>query len=137
MKIRYEDQRPSSEEFATLFETTGWNAVYRVSPSDLERAISASWHVVSARDQGRLIGCGRVVSDGVLYALVVDLIVLPEYRENGIGGAMLGMLVDRCRQAGIRDLHLFAAAGRFDYYRKRGFTERPANAPGMSIRFAR
>lgn len=99
--------------------------------------MNTSWHVVSARDHDRLVGCGRVISDGVLYALVVDLIVLPEYRSSGIGGAMLGLLVDRCRQAGIRDLHLFSATGRAGFYRKRGFTERPTGAPGMSIRFVR
>jgi GNAT superfamily N-acetyltransferase len=132
--IRYREGKPSPEQFFELFETTGWNALYRVSASDLQRALEGSWHVIAAYDGEQLVGLGRVVSDGVLYAMIYDMIVRPSHQGRGIGTAILHKLVEACKSAGLGDIQLFSAKGQADFYRKRGFLERPADAPGMRMR---
>jgi GNAT superfamily N-acetyltransferase len=131
MPIEFRPEIPASLEFWELFQTTGWNEKYRLSPDDLMQALRSSWYVISAYDGERLIGFGRLVSDGVLHAMIYELIVLPDYQGQGIGGKILEKLVERCRMLGVRDIQLFCARGKRDFYEKRGFVTRPEDAPGM------
>lgn len=129
--IRYEEKLPPVDLYWPLFEHSGWNARYQLNPHDLARAMTGSWYAVSAWDGGRLIGFGRVVSDGVLHAMIYEMMVDPAFQNHGIGGTILEMLVSRCLAAGIRDVSLLAAPGKAEFYRKRGFVARPDDAPGM------
>ena len=133
LKIAYREKLPARAAYYPLFETTGWNKSYRVSPQELSQAISESWYVLSAYENGCLVGFGRVISDGVLYALVCDLIVNPNCQGQGIGSALLAKLIEHCRSKGIRVIWLFAAKGKSPFYAKFGFQERPTDAPGMQM----
>ena len=131
MNIEFRSEIPNRDQLWDLFQTTGWNVKYQLLPDDLVRALRASWHILCAYDGERLVGFGRLVSDGVLHAVIDELMVLPEYRGQGIGGEILERLVKKCRGAGVRDIQLFSARGKREYYEKRGFRARPDNAPGM------
>ena len=129
--IELREQVPDKDEYFSLFNTTGWNKEYKASPDDLERANQNSWLVVSAYDGSKLVGFGRVVTDFVLHAMIFDMIILPDYQGQGIGTMILGRLVDRCLEQGIRDIQLFCAEGMRVFYEKNGFEARAVNAPGM------
>ncbi len=133
MTIAYRQQVPAPEAYYDLFETTGWNAEYRMTALDLHRANLQSWHAVSAYDGEELVAFGRVVSDGILHAMVYDMIVRPPYQRRGVGSHVLSLLVARCRAAGIPDVQLFCARGKKGFYIRHGFVERPADAPGMQL----
>jgi len=133
-EICYRTGPPGREEFFRLFETTGWNDEYRLTQEQLYEAVVSSWHTVSAYDGDRLAGFGRMICDGVVHALILDMIVLPEYQRKGIGTAILSRLMERCTEAGIRDIQLFSARGKAGFYEKNGFSRRPDDAPGMQIR---
>jgi GNAT superfamily N-acetyltransferase len=134
MAVIYRRTLPERSEFFTLFEATGWNREYRLDDGQLFEAIQQSWYCISAYESDRLVGFGRVISDGVLHALIVDLIVLPTHQGRGIGRAVLAALVERCTSCAIRDVQLFCAQGKVGFYHKCGFVERPADAPGMELR---
>ena len=131
MAIDFRTDMPSQEQFWNLFQTTGWNDTYRLSPQELFQAVSTNWFAVSAFGGDMLIGFGRVVSDGVLHAMIYEMIVLPEYQGQGIGAQILYMLIQRCLDANIRDIQLFCARGKRGFYEKFGFVARPDDAPGM------
>ncbi len=131
--IAYQKQLPPATDYNRLFETTGWNNAYQAKPQELYQAISNSWYMLSAYENGRLVGFGRIISDGVLYALICDLIVNPDCQGKGIGSTLLNKLIERCRLQNIRVIWLFAARGRSAFYKKFGFLERPTDAPGMQI----
>lgn len=133
-QVTYSDRKPDSAAYLALFETTGWNAMYRCTVAELEDSLRRSWHVVSAYYDTTLIGVGRLVSDGVLYAVVFDMIVTPGWQRRGVGSEILERLLDRCEAAGIRDVLLFAARGTEGFYRRHGFVPRPQDAPGMIMR---
>ena len=94
-KIAYREKLPPPAAYHQLFETTGWNQGYRADADALYGAISASWYGLSAYDHDDLIGFGRVISDGVLYALICDLIVKPSYQGRGIGSRLLEKLIEK------------------------------------------
>ena len=133
MALRYQTFPPTPDEYFALFQTTGWNDEYHLTPLDLAKALKESAFTVSAYDDGRLVGFGRVVSDSV-HALIYDLIVAPDYQRQGIGGEMLDRLVKHCREAHIRDIQLFCASGKRAFYERHGFVARPDDAPGMQYR---
>ncbi len=134
MEISYREALPDQDEFFRLFESTGWNQEeYHLSASELYSAIQHSWYAVSAYDGTDLVGFGRIIADGVLHALIVDLIVLPEYQGQGIGSVVLTRLIAQCNAAGIKDVQLFCATGKAGFYEKFGFAARPAAGPGMQL----
>ena len=132
--VTYVKSRPKKEDFWKLFETTGWNQSYKLTMDELDVALQNSWVCISAYEGDTLVGFGRLVSDLVAHAMIFDLIVLPEFQNQGIGGHILEMLVDICKAAKIRDIQLFSAKGKAEFYIKRGFYVRPTDAPGMQFK---
>ncbi len=131
MSINFRAELPASDQFWKLFQTTGWNVNYQLSPDELIQALRSSWYLLGAYDGERLVGFGRLVSDGIVHAMIYDLIVLPEYQAQGIGGKILERLIEKCRETGVRDIQLFCAKGKRPFYEKRAFVARPDDAPGM------
>lgn len=132
--MEYRTDLPGVEQYWSLFQTTGWYASLPVTPEDLVRAVSNSSFWIAVYDDDRLVGFGRVVTDGVLHAMIYDLIVHPEYQGGGIGSKVLRQLVDKCLQLGLPDIQLFCARGKRAFYEKRGFVARSEDAPGMQYR---
>lgn len=136
MSIIYkENTLPDVEDFFALFESTGWNEEYGLDMHELHLAIHNSWRMCTVYDDDKLVGFGRVISDGKLHALITEMIILPGYQGRGIGKEILRILNDFCVKANIRDIQLFSAKGKAGFYEKYGFTRRPQDAPGMEIKY--
>ncbi len=134
MNIEYSNRPPTQDQFSSLFETTGWNREYQATPEELMLAVANSQYVVAAYDDEKLVGFGRIVTDGVLHAMIFDMIVHPSYQRRGIGTQILRSLVTKCREAKIRDIQLFCALGKRSFYERNGFVARPMDGPGMQYR---
>ena len=132
--IIFKETLPDIKEYWNLFQTTGWNQDYNFSVQDLANAIQNSWYSMSIYDSDKLIGFGRVIADGVHHALIVDLIIHPDYQSKGFGSRLLDKLVSKCKKNKIRDIQLFSAGDKYAFYEKFGFEKRPNNAPGMQLR---
>jgi len=129
--IDYSEKMPDIENYYQLFLTTGWNDKYDFSKSEIKTAIENSWYMISAYDKLKLVGFGRVIADGIHHALIVDLIVHPNYQNNRIGTQILNTILIKCKNHKIRDIQLFSAKDKFKFYEKFGFITRQQNAPGM------
>ncbi|MFC1492737.1 GNAT family N-acetyltransferase [candidate division KSB1 bacterium] len=134
MEIHYTTETPDKGPFFALFETTGWNEEYQLDADELYEAVTTSWFMVSAYDNGALIGFGRIICDGIMHALILDMIVFPSHKYSGIGSTILKELVEKCIKHNIRDIQLFCAKGVAEFYKKHGFVERPDDAPGMELK---
>lgn len=131
MTVSYQNGIPDKNEFYELYETTGWNARHQFSKNDLFKAINNSWYVISVYYNEKLIGFGRVISDGVYQTFIGDLIVHPNYQGKGIGSEVLKRLIDQCKENGMKWIQLTCAQGKVEFYKKFGFEERPTDGPGM------
>lgn len=129
--ISYSSDPPDPDAYLRLFETTGWNEIYSQTAEALWGALNASWFVVFAQEGEALVGAGRLVSDGVQYAVIFDMVVAPSHQGRGIGSEILRRILARCDEAEIRDVLLFAATGTAEFYAQHGFEPRPMIAPGM------
>jgi len=131
MNVLYKERVPSGEEFMGLIDSAGWTGITDYGPLKLKDALLNSWHVVTAYEEDKPVGIGRILSDGIVQALICDLIVLPEYQGRGIGAGILKQLLQKCKDNEILLVQLFAARGKDGFYKKFGFEERPADSPGM------
>jgi ribosomal protein S18 acetylase RimI-like enzyme len=131
--IDYKTTNPNIEEYWSLFNSTGWNVDYKFSIEELLTAIERSWYSISAYSEDRLIGYGRIISDGIHHAFIIDLIVSPSCQGNGIGSELLKKLIQKCTQHNIRDIQLFSAKNKFEFYEKYGFQKRLEDSPGMQF----
>ncbi|UEJ84508.1 GNAT family N-acetyltransferase [Brachybacterium halotolerans subsp. kimchii] len=86
--MRIRDEVPALAEALALYGAVGWSA-YTRDPQTLERALAGSTRVVCAREDGRLVGLARVISDGASIAYLQDVLVDPGRRRAGIGRALV------------------------------------------------
>lgn len=91
--------------------------------------IAGSFCFVVATDGGRAVGMGRAISDGCSDAYLQDIVVLPEYRQRGIGNAIVERLVSFCRERGITWIGLVAQPGTVQFYERHGFARMEGHVP--------
>lgn len=83
------------DQIARLFLLVGWQS--GEYPKKLVLAFKNSSRVISAWDQDQLIGLIRGLDDGVWQAKIDCLLVDPAYQQQGIGSALLSMLLEEYR----------------------------------------
>lgn len=65
------------------------------SRADLDTQIDGAWRVVGAYDErGATVGFARAVSDGVAFAYLADVYVDSAARGNGLGTALVRLMID-------------------------------------------
>lgn len=74
-------------------------------------------HVLALTVAGQPIGCGRLLPEGKIGRMAV----LPQWRGQGIGTAVLQALLRLARIRGIRDLMLSAQVQAIPFYLRAGF----------------
>lgn len=85
--------------------------------------------VVATDSDNRWIGMGRVISDGVSDAYLQDIVVLPEWREKGIGTALVKKMMTLCHDAGIGWIGIIANPNTEYFYRRFGFSRMGGYTP--------
>ena len=133
LALEYRAELPTAEEFERLFRSSGWTEALDVATDRLTATLPHAWYSVCARRGGEIVGTGLVLSDGVLHALIVNVIVAPEVRGHGIGTEIMKRLVARCREVGMLQVQLFSARGKRGFYERLGFVARPDDGPGMEL----
>ncbi len=112
----------SKEDIVALYKSAGW---WKESydPSAITQLITGSFAFAVAVNpsSGKAIGMGRIISDGVSDAYIQDLVVLPEYRRQGIGKQLVNALLDRCLSKGMTWIGLISEPGQDGFYSSLGF----------------
>lgn len=89
------------------------------NPADLETVFTNSMFRCFVRDEGKLVGVGRALADGVDCAYICDVAVMPSHQGIGLGKEIVGKLVNL--SSGHRKIILYAVPGKEAFYRKLGF----------------
>ncbi|MGD9142037.1 MAG: GNAT family N-acetyltransferase [bacterium] len=108
--------KPEVAELGPFFK--GWKSP--PSAGTRARLLAGSDLVVTARDEGRLIGFVTAITDGAMHALVSLVEVLEEYRGGGVGSRMMELVVLHFH--GLYDIILITDPDKEAFYRKSGFS---------------
>jgi ribosomal protein S18 acetylase RimI-like enzyme len=121
-------EHPVSLEWTDALERVDWeelSALYRAAPlgdkpgAILRTAFSNSRFRCFVFDDGRLVGAGRAVADGVDVSYICDIAVLPSHQGTGLGKQIVGRLVELSRDH--KKILLYAVPGKEPFYRRFGF----------------
>lgn len=104
------------DELATLYRIA---PLGDKSPKDLRLAFSNSRFKCLVFDDGRLVGAGRALADGIDCSYLCDIVVHPGRQGRGIGGAIIEKLKDL--SSAHRKIILYAQPGKETFYSKLGF----------------
>jgi len=131
--ITYADEI-SIEDYRMLRASVGW---YALSTAQAEAAIHNSAFLVAAKDGQRIVGMTRLMSDGGYFAVVLDVVVLPEYQGQGIGREMMSRAVAHIRDGLRPGEHsytiLTSAPAKEGFYEKMGFHQVPNEGEGAGL----
>ena len=83
-----------------------------------QKAFENSAAVVFIFEEGRLVGFGRAISDGMYQAAIYDVAVLPEYQGKGIGTLIINSILKALPQC---NFILYASPGKEIFYTKLNF----------------
>ena len=114
MAITYEaNSEVTTKEIIDVFLSVGWNK----NPDDILDAFKNSYYI-TAREEGKLIGFARAITDGYYYLNIYDVVVRPECQKRGIGKAMMDQLTTH-----FRGMYMFLTSteGNEAFYQRCGF----------------
>ena len=90
-EIELKSEVPGPDEYCALRVATGLSSR---TPIAARLGLEGSLHAVCVRDEGTLIGMGRVVGDGGCNYEVVDVAVHPDYQRQGYGFRIMEALME-------------------------------------------
>lgn len=110
---------PSEMELKNLFSQTTWAS--KRKNKDIEKMLKNLTVFVTVRENSRLIGFGRAISDGIYRALVDDIIVDGSYQKQGIGRMVIENILKQLN--GIDEIFLNTKPDLEVFYKKFGFNK--------------
>ena len=136
MAITITERLPSPEEYNALRASAGWETY------DLEtarRCLPRSLYGICAQLRPQTVGMARIVGDGGLVCYIQDVLVLPEWRRQGITRLMMDAVMGwvRANMAPNAVVGLMASAGLESFYASYGFQARPAGRHGAGMHWVR
>ncbi len=110
------------EEIVALYKSAGW---WQKSPRGraiIPDMIRGSFCFMVVRSgEGKIIGMGRVISDGYSDAYIQDVVVLQDFRGRGFGRELIRRLTKFCENQKIGWIGLVAEPGTQGFYEALGY----------------
>ncbi len=89
------------------------------TPAGLKTAFTNSMFRCFVYENGRLVGAGRALADGVDCSYICDVALLPSHQGQGIGKQIVAELLKL--SSGHRKVILYSVPGKEPFYKKFGF----------------
>lgn len=83
-----------------------------------KKSFEASYAVIFAFDNQDLVGCGRMLSDGIRQSALYDIAISPDYQGMGIGKDLVNRLMQKTPDCNFM---LYASPGKESFYKKLNF----------------
>ena len=113
------------EEFNLLYDDVGWGAY---DDNITQKALDNTFYSVSAYDDNKIVGYGRIIGDTICFLYIQDIMVKPEYQGNKIGTMIMNKLLEKINEIKQENpdlrVYLGASKNREEFYEKFGFIKR-------------
>ena len=123
--INIKENIKNVEEFNLLYDDVGWGAY---DDNITQKALDNTFYSVSAYDDNKIVGYGRIIGDTICFLYIQDIMVKPEYQGNKIGTMIMNKLLEKINEIKKENLdlrvYLGASKNREKFYEKFGFIKR-------------
>lgn len=111
------------EDLHQLYQSAWWSKDRELP--DIKRMLKNTDIVVAIRDidAKKVIGFSRVITDFVYKALILDLIVAPDYRGNQLDHLMIDTICHHPKLISVKDFELYCRQELIPFYQKWNFFE--------------
>lgn len=117
----YQMKLKTIKDLEMLYQALKWNKV-GLSLGELEKMIEGSWYSLYVYHENKLIGTGRIISDGIITGVICGVGVLPSFQGQGIGKEIVIRLVNQCEKNKIFP-QLLCDKSLVSFYESIGFEE--------------
>ncbi len=123
--LRIEENRISANDFNFLTDQVGWGIR---NIEIIEEALDNTLYSVSAYDDDKIIGYGRIIGDKTIFLYIQDVMVVPEYQGKQIGTMIMNRLLAKVSSYKKVNPHirtyLGASKNKEKFYERFGFKTR-------------
>ena len=123
--INIKENIKNVEEFNLLYDDVGWGAY---DDKITQKALDNTFYSVSAYDDNKIVGYGRIIGDTICFLYIQDIMVKPEYQGNKIGTMIMNKLLEKINEIKQENpdlrVYLGASKNREEFYEKFGFIKR-------------
>lgn len=115
MEILSDFSKANLDEMLDIYASVGWS---KHTKEIIQQVFEASNVIALATVDGRIIGIGRAMSDGVFNAAIYDVVVHQDFQKQGIARKIMEYLLEELRD--VSCVHLISTTGNEEFYRKLG-----------------
>jgi ribosomal protein S18 acetylase RimI-like enzyme len=113
IEIQSEFANANLDEIKDVYASVGW---MKHTNEIIRQVFEASNVVALVKVNGRIIGIGRGMTDGVFNAAIYDVVVHRDFQRQGIAKKIMEFLLDKL--SNISCVHLISTTGNEGFYRK-------------------
>lgn len=125
-----------------LRESVGW---MRLDSKQLQVSLENTLYSIEIIKDNKTVAAGRVIGDGAFYLSIVDVIVHPDYQNQGLGKSIVNYLIEKIKKNMEKNdyqrctINIVAAANKKGFYEKLGFIDiqEENTGTGMQLRLIR
>jgi ribosomal protein S18 acetylase RimI-like enzyme len=122
MEIDYFTETRRPYDVIDLYIALGWYGLPGYTDYEIAKAAKNSFYSVYAYDGLKLVGMGRITSDGKIIAVMSGICVRNDYRRQGIGEGIVSRLVYFCQSGQYSiTVQLFCEDRLIPWYERQGF----------------
>ena len=115
LRIHSDFSKVNLEEMKEIYSSVGWT---KHTKEIIKQVFEASNVIALVTVNGRIIGFGRAMTDGVFNAAIYDVIVHTEFQKQGIARKIMEYLLEKL--SNVSCVHLISTTGNEDFYKKLG-----------------
>lgn len=112
----------TGEKFLELIESVGWEGKETLPAHKLDQALEQVASHYTAWSDNQIAGAVRVMSDGLIFSCIPEILVKPKFQSNGIGKELMKMVIE---DYGTTIIFLGAQSGNETFFEKLGFKKGP------------
>jgi predicted GNAT family N-acyltransferase len=112
------------DQLHELFKQMWWTKTQERTKEDISIMLRncMSFGVIES-DTQNLVGYARVLTDGIKYAFIFDVMAVDYHRGKGLGKMLMDAIIAHPRLKNIKNFELTCAPDMVAFYEKFGFSE--------------
>lgn len=104
------------DEMKEVYASVGWK---KHTNEIIQQVFEASNVIAIVKVNGRVVGIGRGMTDGVFNGAIYDVVVHKDFQRQGIAKKIMEFLLDKL--SNVSCVHLISTTGNEGFYKKLGF----------------